>query len=312
VTLDGSASCDADGDALEHRWELVSAPAGSAWRLTSADTARPELLADRAGPYRVRLVVTDEHGIVSAEQEVLVVAGDRCADGIDNDTDGRLDTDDRDCDGVDEGEPPPPDAEIELSGVVTDTDGAAVAGASVWAYDADDQWVGSGWTTTGADGSFAFDHLPPGEYRLVFRAPPGTALVSEWYDDESSRAAATPIVVEAGDEVGGLDAVLAIGAAVSGVVTDEDGLPLAGVQVWAYDADDTWVGSALAVTGDDGSYLLEGLATTTYRVRFVAPAGAARRAEWYDDVTSRAAATWVEALAGQLRTGIDAALTLTG
>ena len=104
VTLDGSASCDADGDDLQPHWELVSAPAGSAWELTGSDSMQPQLHTDRVGPYRVRLTVTDSHGATSLEQEVLIIAGQRCGDGMDNDFDGRIDTDDADCDGLDPGE----------------------------------------------------------------------------------------------------------------------------------------------------------------------------------------------------------------
>jgi hypothetical protein len=100
--LDGRASCDPDGHALTPEWELVSAPAGSAWALTGADGWQPRLALDRAGPYRVRLTVTDARGAVSDEAEVTIVAGDRCADGVDDDHDGRIDTDDPDCDGTED------------------------------------------------------------------------------------------------------------------------------------------------------------------------------------------------------------------
>ena len=89
--LDASASCDADGDALTARWELVSAPAGSAWSLEGANTMRPVLLTDRTGPYRVRLVVTDARGAESLPSELLVVAGPACSNGIDDDRDGFFD-----------------------------------------------------------------------------------------------------------------------------------------------------------------------------------------------------------------------------
>ena len=99
VTLDGRGSCDPDGDTLTPRWELTSAPAGSAWTLDGADSWRPRLTADRVGPYRARLTVTDARGAVSTEAEVLVVAGSRGADGVDDDLDGRIDSDDPDLDG---------------------------------------------------------------------------------------------------------------------------------------------------------------------------------------------------------------------
>ena len=104
VALDGSASCDPDATPVMLRWELASAPAGSAWRLDGADTATPTLLADRAGPFRVRLVVTDASGARSLEREVVVIAGPPCGDGVDGDLDGLIDTDDPDCDGS---APPP-------------------------------------------------------------------------------------------------------------------------------------------------------------------------------------------------------------
>lgn len=100
VALDGRASCDSDGTIAAHRWELVSSPAGSSWSLLDAGTATPSLLADAPGPYRVRLVVTDDQGAESLVDEVLVMAGDRCADGRDDDLDGRIDTDDPDCDAL--------------------------------------------------------------------------------------------------------------------------------------------------------------------------------------------------------------------
>lgn len=98
VLLDGRASCDSNGDALTPRWELTSAPAGSSWHLTDADTWSPSFQAERAGPYRLRLVVTDTRGLASRPADVLVIAGDRCADDIDDDLDGLFDSDDPDCD----------------------------------------------------------------------------------------------------------------------------------------------------------------------------------------------------------------------
>jgi hypothetical protein len=103
LALDGSASCDLDGDPLTPRWELVSAPGGSAWSLEGADGWTPTLHADRRGPFRVRLVVTDAHGAASRAAEVVVLAGTACTDRVDQDLDGLIDALDSQCPSPGEG-----------------------------------------------------------------------------------------------------------------------------------------------------------------------------------------------------------------
>lgn len=110
VTLDGRASCDADGDALTPHWVLTSAPAGSAWQLTGADTWRPQLSTEVDGPYRLTLTVTDGDGR-SSSAPLLVLAGSPAADQVDDDLDGVFDHADPDGDtGIPlvVAEPPPP------------------------------------------------------------------------------------------------------------------------------------------------------------------------------------------------------------
>lgn len=132
VALDGRGSCDADGDALRPHWELISAPAGSAWSLTEADSWTPQLFVDRPGPYRVRLVVTDARGDVSRPAEVVILGGAADADGVDNDLDGWFDGDDADGDRANQA----PDVAtplparrlravevVDLAGSFTDADG---------------------------------------------------------------------------------------------------------------------------------------------------------------------------------------------
>lgn len=59
VTLDGSRSRDANGDALGYVWSLISRPAGSAARITGGAGPTATLVADVEGLYVAGLVVND-------------------------------------------------------------------------------------------------------------------------------------------------------------------------------------------------------------------------------------------------------------
>ena len=59
VTLDGTASTDADGDAITYAWRLITVPAGSIASLDDPASAMPSFIADVPGDYVAELVVND-------------------------------------------------------------------------------------------------------------------------------------------------------------------------------------------------------------------------------------------------------------
>ena len=59
VSLDGSGSSDADGDALTFAWRIVSRPAGSAAELSDPTVVAPSVTVDESGSYVFELIVND-------------------------------------------------------------------------------------------------------------------------------------------------------------------------------------------------------------------------------------------------------------
>ncbi len=72
VVLDGSGSFDVDGDLLEFRWSIVSAPAGSTVALDDPATVNPTFLIDVAGDYVVALIVND--GAVDSAPDTVTIS----------------------------------------------------------------------------------------------------------------------------------------------------------------------------------------------------------------------------------------------
>lgn len=72
VTLDGSASSDADGDALTYFWTLLEVPVNSTATLSDPTNVMPSLMLDEHGDYRVQLIVND--GIENSDPDEVVVS----------------------------------------------------------------------------------------------------------------------------------------------------------------------------------------------------------------------------------------------
>lgn len=74
LTLRGTGSSDADGDALTYLWSLDGKPAASATTLSATDQSTVQLTTDKAGSYVVSLRVTDKFGAYSV-QTMTIASG---------------------------------------------------------------------------------------------------------------------------------------------------------------------------------------------------------------------------------------------
>jgi hypothetical protein len=190
-----------------------------------------------------------------------------------------------------------------LGGTVTAPDGSPLAGAAVWAYASGDTWLPSATATTGADGSYALVDIPPSLYKIRVNPPAGSPLAPRWYPATASRSNATQVWAEGGRTYSDLDVAFTEPRSVAGRVTRE-GAPVPGATVMAFVPTDTWVGSVWATTAADGTYTLDGLDASTYRVLALGPQGSGLEGRWYPGTRQRSDATPVDTTAGPV-TDVD-------
>ncbi|GIG21625.1 hypothetical protein Cch01nite_23490 [Cellulomonas chitinilytica] len=152
------------------------------------------------------------------------------------------------------------DRAATIAGRVVDADGNPVPGVSVQLSSA--AFVYS-FATTGADGTYSAGRLRPGDWRISFTAPYGSAWVSELYDDARTADTQTVVTLAPGASTTLHDAVLARGGTISGRVLAPDGTPRAGIEVFA--STGTGDGGG-ATTGADGGYTITGLPDGDYTV----------------------------------------------
>jgi protocatechuate 3,4-dioxygenase beta subunit len=198
-----------------------------------------------------------------------------------------------------------------ISGTVTDdgSPGDGLAYVEVYAYSTSDPSVVVANTRTDSRGEYTIPGLRAGSYNLKFVAE-WRNHASEWWNDQPTQKASTPITVASGQAVTGTNAVLAAAAAISGSVKSDSGAILRNVRVKAVALDEGSASDSLyGVTDYEGNYTITGLSAGKYSLQFVPAASQNYVGEYWNDKTRKADATYFTVADQQEVTGKDAVLT---
>ena len=129
---------------------------------------------------------------------------------------------------------------------------------------------------TGADGSFNFPGVAPGNYTVEAYAD---EFLSKTYGLDGPQARSKVISISPGQRFEGIDFRLDRAGTISGTIYDEDGNPVQGVMVLAiqprYDSSGNeviWGGDGRS-TDDDGTFQITRLKPGSYLIRVGGPAG---------------------------------------
>lgn len=157
--------------------------------------------------------------------------------------------------------------------------------------------------TTTITGAYTIGSVYPGDWVVNFTTNGNamtTPYVGEIHDQANSFGAATILHVNTGEHMTGIDAELALGAEISGKVTDKaSGDPLANTSVFIYPADDLSSNLASVQTNASGEYHFRaGFAPGNYLLFFTS---FDHESAWYDGVADDEDATPIALVGTQSR-----------
>ncbi|HEY5229784.1 MAG TPA: carboxypeptidase-like regulatory domain-containing protein, partial [Galbitalea sp.] len=165
-----------------------------------------------------------------------------------------------------------------------------LSGASVFLQDPDGSFFAFG--NTDSNGDYTISGVPAGTYTLQFTPPfRSPNYLQQWWNDQPTQATATTLTVGTAQTLTGYNAVLSVGASISGTVTGADtgqGVLNASVQALQ---DGSFAG--FANVASDGSYTISGLAPGNYTLQFVPSYNTDYLGQYWKDAATAATATTV-------------------
>ena len=190
-----------------------------------------------------------------------------------------------------------------ISGSVTKSDGTSPAGdvfVHASEYDTGEYIAGA---NVAADGTYAIEGLPSGDYRVGTWSAAELGFAQEFYNNRTDWDDADRVTVTAGVETTDIDFTPDDGGSITGVVQTESGTPVEDAEVWAETYDCCGGGNG-ARTASDGTYTITGLGTGDYRVQVHAP-DQGLVTEFYNNTSSWEDADRVAVTAGATTADID-------
>ncbi|UFS71028.1 carboxypeptidase regulatory-like domain-containing protein [Geomonas sp. RF6] len=158
---------------------------------------------------------------------------------------------------------------VNFSGKVTDVNGAAVEGASVYVYDTLGN-VQQNVATTGADGSYLYGGLAAGSYKIAFSKPPAFRV---FYNNKLLSAEANLLTIASGVITQNVNAVIGDWGTVTGKVLNTSGA-FSGVKATLYTTTGTPVSNVAPVySTSDGSFTFPIVPAGNYKILFSGAAG---------------------------------------
>jgi Carboxypeptidase regulatory-like domain len=186
-----------------------------------------------------------------------------------------------------------------------------MTGGSVYAFSTS----GSGVGNTGfvnPDGTYTIPGLAAGSYTLDFQAPSGDNHAQQWWQNASTVAASTPVTLAAGQALTGINAVLGVGATISGVVQGKSAsgavFAAQNAEINVYQQDGTLY-SDDGMADSTGAYSITNLPAGSYIVDFL-PQGDTTDfiPQWWKNKSTEATATTITMRAGQTRANVNVVL----
>jgi 5-hydroxyisourate hydrolase-like protein (transthyretin family) len=169
-------------------------------------------------------------------------------------------------------------ARASISGLIVSDEGVPLSAIRAVAIQVDPQdgfWgEAPGIFRSDATGVYTISGLMEGTYRVRFEDNLSRVYWTEYFDNAPDLESALDISVTVGARITGVNASLSPSGGISGVVTNDEGAPLAEVNVGVYrlvsaeSHQPYWELAAATGSRVDGSYTTYGLATGLYRVSF--------------------------------------------